>query len=139
MEKRKCTRRTNSFVQLESRRGLPSPTRGKPLAAQRGHVRPHHLDQPLLAFIHQPIPQPHDQGKIRVFDLGSRSKLSKPVTPTNSGTLPSRQLSTVRTGISGRSPGSHDTGTSRFWPCTTTAGGIWAARLRPSWHRMRLS
>ncbi len=33
------------------------------------HVRPHDLDQPLLAFIRQPIPQPHDQGKIRVLDV----------------------------------------------------------------------
>jgi len=30
-------------------------------------VRPYHLDQPGLDLIGQPVPQPHDEGKVRVL------------------------------------------------------------------------
>ena len=41
------------------------------------HVRPHHLDQPLLAFIREPIPNTHDQGKVRVLNLGCGQGVGK--------------------------------------------------------------
>ena len=43
----------------------------------RRQVGFHHLDHPALAFIRQPIPQSHDQSKIRVFDVGCGQGVGK--------------------------------------------------------------
>ncbi len=43
----------------------------------RSHGGSGDFDQSTLALIHQPIPQPHDQGKIRVFDVGCGQGVSK--------------------------------------------------------------
>jgi len=40
-------------------------------------IRPNHLDQTALALISQPVPHSHDQGKIRVFDVGCGQGVGK--------------------------------------------------------------
>jgi len=41
----------------------------RPLTWLRGHVHPHHLDHPLLAFFRQLIPHANDESKITLFEM----------------------------------------------------------------------